>query len=183
MSGSLIQRPAESDTGEEDGLGLAELERELIAVAEHRNASLEVGAAGQVQAERRERTGLRRPGTHRPRDGERGLGQCHRLAEPAADHERVGQVGNHRRALMGRRIDRDQRGGALHGGDPRLPVARLVEVPRQAVIEDADTHRLAVWVGLGQRGPHEIDRPPRVARLRRGFRGLLEDDGAIDAGR
>ena len=173
----------EADTGEEDGLRLAELEGELIAVAQHRNASLEVRAAGQVQAERGERPRLSRPAHHRPRDGERGLGECHRLAEPAADHERVSQVGNHRRALVGRRIDRDQRGGALHGGDPRLPVARLVEVPGQAVVEDADAHRLAHGIGLGQRRADEVDRAPRVARLRRGLRRLLEDHGAIDAGR
>jgi hypothetical protein len=123
MSRAFIERPSQAHTGEEDRERIAELDRLGVGVAQNRHPALEVGATGEVEPERIERPRLGDRSVHGTRDGERSLRESQRIAEATANHERVGEVGDDPRSLAGRRIDRNEVGGALQCHDARLPVA------------------------------------------------------------
>ena len=51
VSPRLVERPAQRDPGEEDRLRVSELHRQIMALTQDRDAALEVGSAGEIDAD------------------------------------------------------------------------------------------------------------------------------------
>ena len=132
--------------------------------ARMRDPALEIRATGEVEADDGERARLGHAGTHGARDRERRLPEGERVPEPAADHERVREVGEDPGAFRCRRIDRDERDRPLEGRHAGLPVARLVEVPGEPVLEQPGAHRRLGGIDRRERRSDEVDRASSVTR-------------------
>ena len=141
--------------------------------------ALDVGAARRDRGRARSGRAPRRSASaHGARDGERRLGQRERLGEPAPHHQRVGEV---LRAPQRAPAWADRSGSARPRAPwpPPRPASRPTRsgtTPAGGGARRCASDRRS-GSGSSQRGAHEIDRAPCVARLGGRLRGLGHDRG------
>ena len=127
--------------------------------------------------------GQLRQGAGRPRDVDRLLGERQRFGPPALAEAQAAELAEHPGSRRRRRIGGHEPIGLFQRGLGPFVIARLPEVPAQALVDG----RLAPWIGprpeIGKRASRQVDGRGRIPGEHRDVRGALEQRDPVQVGR